>query len=366
MHALHAVVQQGHHIGIGVEQVQELHAGLGRIGVGGDGHHGALHGGVVNIGIAVGHDVGHLDAAGGGGGVLIAVEGNLGGDEVVGGVLGVAPGIGGGFADGDGGVDVARVIVLLHLGGEGLELVSGILVHEHVAVGAGLGHVVGVHDVAQQQAGVAGDDGGVVHKALHDSALKHEGIEHGAVGFLTGLHLGEDLVPAVEAGLLHVLQGVAVLFQQGHVHVPAVHGGEILEAGHSVNALLAVGAFGHGALKEQFGQGVLQRRAIFRQQVVLGVVQADIRAGLGILGILVLGPGAGEHDVVLIGAGGHGVEGQIVEVGPGAPHGLDGHADLFGQVGVQLFQYGGIVGHVVAFQQDGDFHRVLGHGGHDG
>ena len=75
--------------------------------------------------------------------MAVAVEGNLGGDQVIGGVLRVAPGIGGRFADGDGGIDVAGQVVFAHLAGELLELRRDILVEDHVAVGTGGGDVFG-------------------------------------------------------------------------------------------------------------------------------------------------------------------------------------------------------------------------------
>ena len=369
MHAFHAVAQQGDHSRIGVEQVQELHGFHGMSGVGGNSHHRALHGGVVDVGSVIVHQVGHLHAAGLGSGHFVAVEGNLGGDQVIRGVLRIAPGVGCGFADGDGGIDVTGLEVFAHLLGELLKLGGGELADQLGAVSAGGGHVFLVVVVAQQQVGVAGNDAHAVHDALRHSAFKDEGIEGLAFGFFPGLDRGEDVAPAVETSVLHIVQRVAVLLQQGHVHVPAVHGSEILEARDGVDALFAVFALGLGAFQQQGGQSGFHVLAVLVQQVVFRVVQTDERALLGVGSIFVAGPGAGEHHVVLVAAGVDGIAGQIVEIGPGAPNGLHGHADLLGQIGVQLFQHSRIVGHVAAFKQNGDFHGGFcqsgGQGRHD-
>ena len=330
------------------------------LGGGGDGHHRALGGGGVHVGVGAGHH-GHLDAALLGVGQLAAQGVGLGAHQVGRGLLGVGAGVVGGLSHGHGGVDVPGLVVLVHLLHKGLVLGGGELVQQLVAVGALGGNVLGVQVQAQQVGGasVAGHDDGVGYHALQHHGLDQEGIEAVALDLLG---LGEELPEGEEVEGLEVVQGVAQLVKQGDVHVPAVLRGEVLVAVDGVHAH-AVRALDGGGLHQRLGDGGNKIRAVLGDQIV----QLEEVAVLGEGVVLVGAPGAGEDHVHAAVAGDQGVGGLVVKIAPGAPDDLQLRANLVGDVLVDLLQHSGIVADVGAVEHDGNGGQIVGGGdGHKG
>ena len=353
MDAFNAVVHQGHQVGIGVQQSQELEGLHGVVGGGVDGDHRALRGSGIHIGVGAGHE-GDLDAALCGSGVLIAQRVGLGADEVVGAQLSSGTGVVGGFSHGQGRINVASLVVLVHLLHELLVLGSGKLVQQHIAVSAVLGDVFGVQVQGQQVhgAGIASHDDGVGHHALKHHGLHQEGVEGIALDFLG---FGEQLTKGVEVHGLKLLQGVAQFVQQGNVHVPAVLGGDVLVAVDGVDAL-AVCALDGGGLHQGLGDGLEQLSAMLGDQVV----QLDEVAVLGEGVVLIGAPGTGEHHVNGVVSHEQSIGGLLVEVAPGAPDDFQLCADLVLDVLVDSFQHRSVVGHVGAVEHDGDGGELVG------
>ena len=355
MHALNAIVEQGHQVGIAVEQGQELEAFHGMLGSAGNGDHSALGSGGVHVRLGAG-DEGNLNAALLGGGVLIAQRVALRADKIFAGKLGAGAHVVGGIGHGQGGVHITGLVVLTHLFHKGFVFLGGKLVEQLVAVGAFGAYVVGVEVQAHQVylAGVARNDDGVGHHALKHHGLHQEGVEAVALNLLG---LGKQIAEGEEVQLFNILKGIAELIQQGYVHVPAVLGSEVLVAVHGVNAL-AVRAIDGGGLHQRLGDSGGQIRAVLSDQIV----QLEPEAALGVGIVLIRAPGAGEVHVNGRIAGVDGVGGLVVKVAPGAPDDFQLRANLVGDVLVHSLEHGGIIGYIAAMEHDGNGGQLVSHG----
>ena len=356
MDAFHAVVHQGHEGRVAVQQGQELEGFFRMLGSGVDSHHSALGSGGVNISVGAGHELDFSAASQHVSGVLITESVGLGADQVGSVLLVVGAAVIGGFTHGQGGINVAGFVILVHLFCKGLVFGSAELVDQLVAVDAVSRHIFRIQVQGQQVGGtgVTGHDDGVGDHTLGNHGLHEEGIEAVALDFLS---LGEDFVPAEESLGLEIVHGVAQLVQQGDVHVPGVLGGGVFEAVDGVDAL-AFSAFDGGGLHQAFRDGGLQVGTVLLDQVI----QLQEVALLGVAVVFVRAPGAGEDDVNILVAGGQGIDGLLVEVAPGAPDDFQFRADFVSDVLVDFFEHGGVVGNVAAMEHDGDGGQIVSGG----